>query len=444
MPLRQESGFCAAMLAALLGLGCLESGRPSQPPPQVQWLKQAALPFATTDPAAGDADLKVLGPLVGKASLVGLGEATHGSGEFSRMKHRILRYLVEHQGFTAFGLEADQAQCRALDRHVLTGAGDARALVASLGMWPWATEEMVDLVVWMRTYNAAHAPKVRFFGFDLQDGAAARDELLAYLDEVDPLGRGHLDHLLQPLATFVGIENPARQIYALTPKPIQSACRAAILEARRWLEDNRDRCVAAGGEEAFAWALQMAELLEQYETFLRAGAFPRTLMAENLRDRAMADNAHWAAQRLGARAVLWAHNGHLNRKSPLHLWTNTGEWLGERYGAGYLAVGFAFGAGGFNAESVEEGGLQAFKVPPPGPGSYEQAFLDAGLDRAFLDLRTLDLAHPGARWFNEPHPFREVGSHFSPSEQPRVMDLGRRFDVLVFLRNVTPSRLIEE
>ncbi|MFD7689892.1 hypothetical protein [Streptomyces sp. NPDC059781] len=39
--------------------------------------------------------MDVLGRMVGDAGVVGLGEATHGSRDFFRMKHRVLRHLVE-------------------------------------------------------------------------------------------------------------------------------------------------------------------------------------------------------------------------------------------------------------------------------------------------------------------------------------------------------------
>lgn len=93
------------LTTATMSLGCLSGDRaaePAAPPPHVRWLKQTAKPLATVDPAAKDDDLAVLDPMVGGASIVGLGEATHGSSEFFRMKHRLLRYLVERKGFTAF------------------------------------------------------------------------------------------------------------------------------------------------------------------------------------------------------------------------------------------------------------------------------------------------------------------------------------------------------
>jgi len=405
------------------------------------------------DPTVKDDDLAVLDPMVGGASIVGLGEATHGSSEFFRMKHRLLRYLVERKGFTAFGMEADLAQCRALDAYVLTGMGDPRGLVEDLGMWVWATEEMVDLVTWMRAYNAdpAHTKKVRFFGFDMQDGAAAMSCLWSYLASVDTGGEAYVRFLYAPYAPFTGLRNPARQLYSLASQELQARCSGNLHEARLWLVTHRDGYVAARGASAYEWALRMADLLIQQEAFLRLGEHPQSLVAVNLRDRAMAHNVNWAVGHLepGVKAVLWAHNGHINKlgtASPL--WVNTGEWLAQDHGAGYLSVGFSFGAGGFNTVPVDlngqPGSPRAIHVPPPEDGAYETAFLEAGMPLALLDLRRLDCTDPGALWFNQPRAFREIGDSYNQATEAGggMTMLLDRFDVLIFVRNVTPSRLL--
>jgi hypothetical protein len=59
----------------------------------------------TTDPNAPLDDLAPLQQLIGNASIVGLGEDTHGSHEFFTMKHRLLEFLVEKMGFTMFAME---------------------------------------------------------------------------------------------------------------------------------------------------------------------------------------------------------------------------------------------------------------------------------------------------------------------------------------------------
>ena len=49
--------------------------------------------------------MKPLKDMVGSASIVGLGEATHGAHEVFTMKHRIVNYLVSEKGFTNLVLE---------------------------------------------------------------------------------------------------------------------------------------------------------------------------------------------------------------------------------------------------------------------------------------------------------------------------------------------------
>jgi hypothetical protein len=82
------------------------------------WLNSVAKPFSTDAPGSGFDDLAEIGAIVGNARVVAFGEATHGTREFFRMKHRAFEYLVERQGFTHFSIEATMPESRAMDRYV--------------------------------------------------------------------------------------------------------------------------------------------------------------------------------------------------------------------------------------------------------------------------------------------------------------------------------------
>jgi erythromycin esterase-like protein len=104
-------------------------------------------------------------------------------------------------------------------------------------------------------------------------------------------------------------------LYSLASQELQARCSGNLHEARLWLVTHRDGYVAARGASAYEWALRMADLLIQQEAFLRLGEHPQSLVAVNLRDRAMAHKVNWAVGHLepGVKAVLWAHNGHINK-----------------------------------------------------------------------------------------------------------------------------------
>ncbi|HEY7482414.1 MAG TPA: erythromycin esterase family protein, partial [Gemmatimonadales bacterium] len=55
---------------------------------------------------------------IGEARVVLLGEATHGSSEFYRMRARITRELIERKGFSIVAVEADWPDAAWVDRYV--------------------------------------------------------------------------------------------------------------------------------------------------------------------------------------------------------------------------------------------------------------------------------------------------------------------------------------
>src|SRR5213082_2426885 len=58
------------------------------------------------------------------ATVVLLGEATHGTSEFYRARAAITRRLIEHHGFNIVAVEADWPDAATIDRYV-THAGPA-------------------------------------------------------------------------------------------------------------------------------------------------------------------------------------------------------------------------------------------------------------------------------------------------------------------------------
>ena len=113
------------------------------------------------------AEVELRAPLSTSRRSSDSGEPTHGSHEQFAMKLRIVQFLVEHAGFRTVAFENDFATGLAIDRYVTTGVGDPVALVSEMSSPFWATEEIVDLVRWLRSYNQTHTEPVRFFGADL-------------------------------------------------------------------------------------------------------------------------------------------------------------------------------------------------------------------------------------------------------------------------------------
>lgn len=146
-------------------------------------------------PLRGDAaDHDALLELARQARFVLLGEASHGTHDFYSERARITKRLIEDAGFDAVAVEADWPDAYRVNAYV-RGAGDdasaEEALVGFVGFpaWMWRNTDVRAFVEWLRRSNDAlpeGRPRVGFYGIDLYSLRASVDEVVRYLDDVDP------------------------------------------------------------------------------------------------------------------------------------------------------------------------------------------------------------------------------------------------------------------
>ena len=132
-----------------------------------------AVRLETPQAGHGFADMAGIKKIVGNARIVSLGEATHGTREFFQLKHRMLEYLATEMGFTIFSIEANMPEAYRLNEYVLNGKGDPAQLLRGMYFWTWDTEEVLDMIKWMRAFDQSGKGRVEFTGFDMQTPAVA-------------------------------------------------------------------------------------------------------------------------------------------------------------------------------------------------------------------------------------------------------------------------------
>jgi erythromycin esterase-like protein len=141
--------------------------------PLRDWIATNAVRLETPQAGHGFADMAGVKKIVGNARIVSLGEATHGTREFFQLKHRMLEYLATEMGFTIFSIEANMPEAYRLNDYVLNGKGDPAQLLRGMYFWTWDTEEVLDMIKWMRAFNESRKGRVQFTGFDMQTPAVA-------------------------------------------------------------------------------------------------------------------------------------------------------------------------------------------------------------------------------------------------------------------------------
>jgi erythromycin esterase len=402
----------------------------------VAWMKQTGVPLKAVEAGQGMEDLAPLKPVLKDTRVVALGEATHGTREFFQLKHRLLEFLVKELGFTVFALEENFAEGLAFNDYVLHGQGDPARLLSGSA---WDTEEVLALLHWMRRYNEdpAHTRKLKFYGVDLQFSPGAVARVRAYLARVDAAQGAQAEAPLEALAL-------PRAGFTRLPAERQREVGASLDALAQRFEAEKARYVRQSSAAEWAVARQCVRVLRQF--------VGKVLQEEEeLRDRAMAENLLWALEHEGpgTRAVLWAHNGHVQR--------GPGEWqeypmgrhLADALGPSLYVFGMAFHRGAFLAFNMDprpppdRQGMVAFSVPPEPEDTLDAALAATGWPVFALDLRPLPRAGPAYEWWRRARRAHDIGFVYSDEGYPSLAWIPalRLYDGLLFVEHTTAARL---
>lgn len=366
----------------------------------------ARTPFLTVldlaeklDGDSGDYDSVVA--MAADKQFVLLGEATHGTLEFYRMRAEITRRLIVEHGFEAVAIEGDWPDTWHASRFVEgKGEGEDGPEEALSGFerfptWMWRNREMLDFVRRLYNYNSAmpSEQRVGIYGLDLYSLYRSADAVIRYLERTDPQEADAarrrytlLDHVRDPQVygyqTAFGLRPSARD------EVIQQLLDLRASQQRYVSGENRD------AEEAQFMAERNATVVVNAENYYRA-MFGSRQNTWNLRDSHMCDTLFALAEhrvRHGGtgRIVVWAHNSHLGdaRATEAHAngeW-NLGQLVRERAGDAALLVGFTTYTGYVSAASEWDADVERKWIRPALKESYEHLFHTTRLDRFFLPL----------------------------------------------------------
>jgi erythromycin esterase len=403
-----------------------------------QWLADHAIPLRTVEAGHGFEDMQPLREIVGDARVVALGEATHGTREFFQLKHRMLEFLVSEMGFTVFGIEATMPEAFDINEYVLTGEGDPAKALAGLYFWTWNTEEVLDMIEWMRRWNAdpSHTRKVKFYGFDMQSAPRAVKVTLDYLRAVDT------DEALASERQLAVLANPYTEARFVTlSKEDQGSAAAAIRTVLLRLDDHQREYIAWTDSMAWVLARQHARIVHQYIEMISQSAAPTGGFW--VRDSAMAENIRWILEHEGpdAKMVVWAHNTHVSAAP-----NSMGSYLRKVLGPDMVVFGFAFNQGSFQAVERPFGfssGIRPFTVEPAPEASLDAILAAAGLNIAAIDLRKLPTEGSLAEWWSLPRQTRSIGAGYGEQFASNILAsqiVNQLYDGLLFVESTMSAR----
>src|SRR5664279_3500230 len=338
--------------------------RPASPGEEalVRDLADAAESF----PSIETADLNPLLQRIGSARIVLLGEATHGTSEFYRMRERITRELIVKKGFRFVAIEADWPDAARVDhyvRHFQHPPSEWTAF-ARFPTWMWRNTEVRDFVSWLRKHNGTveKGKRVAFHGLDLYSLYDSIRSVLNYLDEVDPESGKVARQRYGCLTPWQ--RDPATYGHAALTGSYPT-CESDVVRTLTDLLAKR-RAYAEHDGERFLDAEQNARLVANAERYYRI-MYYGSRASWNLRDSHMFETLKNLLTFHGAdsKAVVWAHNSHVGNAGATEMSArgeyNIGQLCRREFGDQAYLIGFGTHNGTVAAAS-EWGGPMEIKT----------------------------------------------------------------------------------
>lgn len=260
--------------------------------------------------------------------IVALGEATHGNKEFQELKLDVFKHLVETTNVRAFMLEGDMGGCALINEYVQGGEGDLKEMVKLLGYKIYRTDQMAELISWMREYNekASEGDKVRIYGMDIQYDTRC----------IKILKKGY-----EKIGDTSGYSAKIDQWFGQEEDQYEPSKLNEILDFLKELEsdaqEHGEEYKKAMGTEAYETFVRAAVNLEYYLHYRETENF-----SHKYRDEMMKNNVSWALEieerEHNGALMISCHNDHMSQIQAT-AFTFLGVFLQEEYGDAYFTIG---------------------------------------------------------------------------------------------------------
>jgi erythromycin esterase len=335
--------------------------------------------------------------------------------------------MVEHLGFRALAIEDDWTKGIEIDEYLRTGRGDPRELLGDIAAH-WRTEEFLDVLLWIRSYNERHPTNpVRFVGVDIASvRALAYRAVTRYVQRTAPDRHDQLEAHYAVLRPAAGIDEHI-EWYRRQPD------KQPFIEHARQALDLVDELPPVAGH---ALAVQHARAIVGFYEYHAQDAvsFVEPLLAQN---------TIWWHEHTGDKIAYWGgipHTavGEARRVSfppaPPTTDRNAGSYLREHFGPGYVSIGLTFHHGTIRL------GSEPHPIPAPSPARSDAILGNVSLATYMLDL------HGGSApaWaLHTPAKLRLIGPRYDPKEDANHHMSGGSltdwFDLVVYHRDATPT-----
>jgi erythromycin esterase len=386
--------------------------------------------LTSINPNADDSDLQQLDNYFENVKVIAMGESTHGTSEFTVMRHRMFKYLVENHKFNTFFLEADYANCLRTNAYIHGNEDDVKAVVSEINMWPWQTTEMVDLVNWMREYNLKNKTnQINFIGVDMQQ----YEETVKQMDNI--LHKNNMS----TTDSIIYQKMLATNFFRVTEKKDLEVYKTVWKEKKGIDVSQLNK---EGGRKYQILTRHLDQIMEDKYS------------EKSCRDKKMAANILFHINKDSTiKGMFFAHNGHIvnivAKKNKKRQFAWAGGYLKLGLGNQYFSIGQDFDEGSFNAYYPDTNSTRMMEGK-----KYTLGKVIVGKSRnesiasTFRHLNTpIFIDYPTLNKFIK---INDIGADYDPVRDGGSKSVARNqrygkkgFDAFILIKKSTPTHLLK-
>lgn len=391
-------------------------------------------------------DLAPIDQMIKGAEIVAIGESGHGSSGYLKMRLKVIKHLVQTQGFRTILLENGYYQSEEFDQYLKqcsinqNNPANLLALVRKANII-YRSQEILDTFTWMCSYNKEHSTDpVSFHGMDIWETPWTDREVINRLvSEVDDQGlKAYFETAKEncwawkanswaEAATFPEWADLLRTWRVNSTR--HQECMGALINIKMLIDSNRSQYETAAGKDKVFWANLGVRVQQTYQVYrdLYQVDLQKVL---NLRDTVQAElTLAQQSRHTNKKTILLAHNIHVSKKQSavvvkvpgLQQWNNvrsTGELLKGHLGRAYKSIA-----------------LTGYQVSSSRDGDYPLPVASDSLDLQLSELGEYLLVDPRASWISQQG---EMWLHSEMDVDGSLMVPKDQYDAIIFLK-VSPK-----
>ena len=362
-------------------------------------------------------------------NVVAIGEAAHGCKDFQELKLSVLKKMVKDYDFRAFALEADYGECATINRYIQGGDGDIESIVKTFSFPIYRTEQMEELISWMREYNStvSEGKKLRFYGFDMQNPETSYEFLKSYCTSKELTSADEFD----------------KKLDCIEKGEISVESAKAVIDFVTGLKEKIGDIDVANADDRDA-VFELNTVRQSMETFTNSNESYYTL-----RDSDMAGNIEAVLdieKKIGSgKLVIAAHDGHIAKIG--NGYTSMGAVLSNDLKDAYYSIGTDFWKVTDNIKVLEKKKRSIQSFISADPFAAQARF--AKDKQYLLDFSDIKEGSSLYSLINSPLRMGSLGEGYTwmmrivqSSYRPKAMPSGL-YDAMIFVYEGSPIEIME-